>query len=133
MHSRTPRRIGGVWPTNALPTTARSILEVQIAFDTEKLRNLCEREFHATRQFGSRVAEVLRHRLADLRAARTIYDVIVGNMRAFPDDRTRMMLDLCDGYVLVFCANHPQKQSSEPLDWAKVSRIRVTDILTLDA
>jgi hypothetical protein len=107
-------------------------LPVQIAFDSKALRTLCESELHASNQLGLEVARVLRHRLADLRAARSIDDVVVGNPRQFLSDRTRMMLDLCDGYVVVFCANHSQTAASLP-DWPSVSRIRITEISSSNA
>lgn len=102
---------------------------MHIAFDSKSLRTICEREAEAARALGTRVAEYLRHRLADLRAATSPQDLLTGRPR-ISDDQQHMILDLCDGYRIDFTANHttnPKRQDGE-LDWAKVTRIKILRI-----
>lgn len=104
---------------------------MELAFDSKSLRTICENEAHAKRKLGPTVAEVLRHRLADLRAATSIKDLIVGRPRILDGtDHQHVVIDLCDDYRMVFCANHPNNlvAKSGKIDWPKVSRIRILSI-----
>jgi hypothetical protein len=103
---------------------------LELAFHSKPLRTICESETEATHEFGEAVAAVLRHRLADLSAAKSPSDVPVGRPRALTSDPTKMCLDLCDGYVVTFCSNHPKnpKTPSGLPDWEKVSRIKILEI-----
>lgn len=101
---------------------------LEIAFSSIALRTICESEANATHKLGPKVAEVLKHRLADLRAATSVMDLVVGRPRILEDsDHQRMTVDLCDGFRIIFSANHPNKPVSETgeLDWTKVSRIKI--------
>src|SRR5258708_22364381 len=51
---------------------------VEIAFANKSLRQLCESERRARRSLGPRVAEKLKRRLADLRAANCVKDLVAG-------------------------------------------------------
>jgi hypothetical protein len=103
---------------------------LELAFHSKPLRTICESETEATHEFGEAVAAVLRHRLADLCAAKSPNDLPVGRPRALTSDPTKIGLDLCDGYVVTFCANHPNNpQTPRGLpDWEKVSRIKILEI-----
>jgi len=74
---------------------------------------------------------MLKHRLADLRAAACVNDLIVGNPRELNRKNFQQyILDLVDGYGLIFCANHntnPQLSCGKT-DWSKVSRIKILNI-----
>ena len=90
---------------------------------------MCESETEAKRILGDAMAEVLKHRLADLDAATSPKDLLVGRPRPSEDGQT-MLIDLCEGHRIVFTANHPYnpiKQGGE-LDWANVRRIRILRI-----
>lgn len=101
---------------------------MELAFDSRALRTMCESETVAKRNLGTKVAETLKHRLGDLRAATSINEVIVGQPRLL--DAEQMVIDLCDGYHIIFSANHPKKPISEDgaLDWTKVSRVKILRI-----
>ena len=43
--------------------------QLELAFESKELRDVCENEAEAKRQLGDSVAEMLKHRLADLNAA----------------------------------------------------------------
>jgi hypothetical protein len=95
------------------------------------LRDICENEDQATLELGREVAEVLKRRLADLRAAKSPKDLVAGEPRVQGDGK-EMVLDLCDGSRIVFNANHPMMRGDAP-DWATVNRIKILRIETNNA
>jgi hypothetical protein len=103
---------------------------LEIAFETRSLRSICESEGLATRELGQAVAESLRRRLADLRAATSTADLLVGNPREYKVDSSTMMLDLSADHRLVFTANHPTNPETEAgaVDWSKISRVKILRI-----
>ncbi len=104
---------------------------MEIAFDTKHLRTICESEVQANHELGSEVAEILKHRLADLRAATSIKDLVAGRPRKLDDvNRQYMIINLRDGYGLVYCANHLKNPKTETgdLDWERVSRVKILRI-----
>lgn len=110
------------------PGTADTL---ELAFKSKELRTICESEAHAKCNLGSKVAEALKHRLADLRAATSIVDLVAGRPRIADGGHSQQMIvDLCDGYRITFCANHPNNPVTEhgKLDWTKVSRIKILGI-----
>ena len=101
---------------------------MELAFDSKLLRTICESEVHANRELGPMAAEALRHRLADLRAATSVKDLAAGRPRLLDDvGRQHMVIDLCDGYQMVFCANHPKNPVTESgnLDWPRINRVKI--------
>ena len=77
---------------------------------------------------GADIAEALKHRLADLRAATSIRDLVVGKPRTLDIGHVNcLVIDLCEGNRMVLQANHPENPltDSGELDWDKVSRIKV--------
>jgi hypothetical protein len=104
---------------------------LELAFNTKPLRTLCESEFQAKSDLGERVAEILKHRLADLRAATSTKDLIAGRpLELDGADRQLMAIDLCDNHRIVFCANHTRNPTNETddLDWPRISRIKILRI-----
>lgn len=101
---------------------------MELAFDSKLLRTICESEANAKRELGPMAAEGLKHRLADLCAATTIKDLVAGRPRLLDDvGRQCMVIDLCDGYQMVLCANHPNNPVTESgnLDWPRINRIKI--------
>lgn len=77
------------------------------------------------------MAEILKHRLADLRAATSVKDLVAGQPRELDGaDRHHMAIELCDGLRLIFCANHSINPITETgdVDWSRVSRIKILRI-----
>ena len=104
---------------------------MELAFDSKPLRTICESEDDATQELGHAVSEILKHRLADLRAATSIADLLVGRPRVLQRAvHQYMAVDLGDDLRLVFCANHPNNPvaKSGQVDWLKVSRIKILRI-----
>lgn len=106
---------------------------LDLAFDSKSLRSVCENEEDAQDKLGPSVAETLKHRLADLRAAISIRDLLVGKPRIIKSTKFGqeiVIVELGDGYQLVFGANHPNNPILEngDINWAKVSRIKILQI-----
>jgi hypothetical protein len=104
---------------------------VELAFDSKSLRDICENEDQAEVELGAGVAEALKHRLADLRAAKSPRDLLVGQPRVVADGK-EMILDLCDGRRMVFKPNHPMTDTNPP-NWDRVNRVKILRIETNDA
>lgn len=102
---------------------------MELAFETKSIRMICESEHHARRELGDSVAEVLRHRLADMRAATSPKDLLTGRPRIGADGQ-HMIIDLCHGHRIAFKANHPNypENESDDINWARVSRIKILRI-----
>lgn len=109
----------------------RSDDTLELAFETISLRTICENEARARRELGPAVAQALKRRLGDMRAAPSAADLIAGQPRYLDaDDLDSMAVDLCDGHRLVYCANHstnPMTDTGKP-DRSMVSRIRLLRI-----
>lgn len=104
---------------------------MEIAFQTKSLRDLCERGDRISKQFGDRVGEAIKARLADLRAASTISDVVAGNPRVLTiDGKPVMSLDVHESCSLVFCPNHLRVPllPDASVNWSAVSRIKILKI-----
>lgn len=104
---------------------------LELAFDSMPLRTICESEAQAKLELGSTVAEILKHRLADMRAATSVKDLVVGRPRILDDSRGQhMVVDLCDGYWLTFQSNHTNRPiiDADDIDWARVTRIKLLRI-----
>ncbi len=105
---------------------------MDLAFDSLLLRSICENEEVAASELGPKVAEILKHRLADLLAATTINDIVVGNPRLITneDGQQQMGFDLIDSYQIVLSANHKRNPLDKDgkIDWQKVSRVKIVQI-----
>lgn len=102
-----------------------------IAFDNRKIRNICEEENEALSELSEQVVIKLKSRLADLAAATSVKDIIVGNpCEIINNSRSDYKIDLCDGYILIFAANHVNnpKMENGSIDWLKVKRIKILEI-----
>jgi toxin HigB-1 len=102
---------------------------MELAFVEKKVRDLCARRAPLDRLLGPERAEVLRHRLADLRAARSIHDLLLEPPCPI-DDSGRMALSVAEGLRIVFCPNHrqPAVDADGKIDWSRVSRLKIIDI-----
>ena len=100
---------------------------MEIAFHSRPLRDICESEEMLTKRFGKRVGQHIKRRLADLRAATSVEDLLVGNPRQLSGKlHPTMALDLCDGFSLTFRPNHVRRgTATEKGDWSEVTRIKI--------
>jgi len=102
---------------------------MELAFVEKTLRDLCASRAALDRRLGSERAEALRHRLADLRAASCIQDLLLQQPSAI-DDLGRMALEVVESVRIVFCPNHRRVplDGDGKIDWSRVSRLKIIDI-----
>jgi len=106
-------------------------MPLELAFANKTIRRVCENQASASRELGVEVADSLRRRLADLRAAPNVKDVIAGSPRENDSNsQSHFTVDLANGVRLVFCANHNSTPmlKTGTVDWAKVSRVKILKI-----
>jgi len=117
--------------THWFPERSPDARSLNLAFETLAIRSFCECQSKAERAFGIKVATRLRDRLADIRAADTVMDLIAGRPREIEGGRHRLFAgDLANGCSLLFCANHvriPVKETDR-VDWSKVTRVKILKI-----
>ncbi len=104
---------------------------MQLAFHSASIRTICESERHAKQELGDAVAEVLKHRLADMSAATSVRDLVAGRPRILGGTiPQQMVVDLRDNYLVAFTANHTKNPVTETgdLDWERVSRVKILRI-----
>lgn len=102
---------------------------MELAFETHSLRTTCENQDAACAEMGAGVAELLRKRLADLRAADSLDDLVAGTPR-LSDDGATLMIALGEAYTMVLTPNHrknPLTPEGKP-DWSKVSRVKLVEL-----
>lgn len=102
---------------------------MELAFDSSSLRATCENEAQAKLELGETVAEQLKHRLGDLRAAISSKDLLAGMPRVSADGQ-HMIVDVGDTHHIVLKANHvkcPMTDTKE-VDWVRVTRIKILRI-----
>ena len=104
---------------------------MEIAFESRHLRTICESQVDAQGELGARVAKTLQRRVADLRAAVSIYDLVAGNCRLLDRKSDQfVVIDLCDSSNIVLQANHPKNpltKEGKP-DWNVVRRVKIIQI-----
>src|ERR1035437_2576694 len=104
---------------------------LELAFASKSLRTTCENEFQARLELGAETATMLKHRLADLRAATSATDIVAGRPRVLHDpDGECMIVDLSKSHRLVFTANHTNnpRTDNRDIDWSRVTRIKILRI-----
>jgi proteic killer suppression protein len=117
-----------VWRYRSIPVWP-SYLE--LAFSKKSLREICESQLRAEQTLGIAVARLLRARLADLREADTVDDLVAGPPKKLDSTPPgRIAIPLGDGMFICFCSNHaatPLKKSGE-VNWVRVNRIKIVEI-----
>jgi len=102
---------------------------MQLAFESQALRAICENERVAVENLGIEVAEALKKRLSDLRAAGSLTDLVAGSPRLL-EGGSRLTLLLANNQKILLVPNH-RKAPTAPdgsLDWTRVSRLRLIQI-----
>ena len=103
---------------------------MEVAFDSPLLRSICEDQAVAMKELGPVVAEILKHRLADIRAASTLTELPAGHLRVAVEGGGRALIDLGGGYTIDLEANHRRNPTREggDIEWGSVSRVKVMRI-----
>lgn len=108
---------------------------MNLAFASKDLRRLCENEARAEDSLGKAAADALRTRLAQLRAASTVADLVAGRpMEIASNPHARMALQLGATGRLVFSCNHndvPVDQDGR-VAWKQVSRVKIVSVEVSD-
>jgi len=100
---------------------------LQLAFESQSLRAICENENQAKLELGAAAATMLKHRLADLRAASSVRDIVAGRPREIDGPPPKpMVVDLCDGRRIVFTANHPNNLTGPTFCTTASERVYIT-------
>jgi hypothetical protein len=108
-------------------------LELQtmiVAFETKQLRTICEDPDLAETRLGPEVAHLLRGRVADIRAATRMSDLLVGNPRHNGASLELLLVDLGNEARMVWKANHvsPRTLPDGMTDWSQVSRVKLLKV-----
>lgn len=102
---------------------------MEISFESKYLRKLCEDNEFASSQMRKDSASALKVRLADLRAANSMNDII----SIWPDvkiNASNCKISIGENYVMMITANHNTNPLTDEGDiqWENVSRVRVLEI-----
>jgi hypothetical protein len=113
--------------------TSKGLDNLQLAFDSQSLRSTCEIQAQAESELGADVAETLRRRLADLRAAATVHDLIAGLPTVGPDG-LHLFINVGDGHRIVLMQGHVKcpRTKTNDVDWARVSRVKIMKIESIN-
>lgn len=104
-------------------------LRLEISFATSQLRSLCENAAKAKRELGKSAADTLQRRLADLRAAYSIKDLVTSAPTRLRD-QMELSIGLAEDYVLCIRCGHrnPPLDAQGHIDWLRVSRVKVMEV-----
>lgn len=103
---------------------------MELAFRTRRLRSLCQDYDEAARLMGVPAADLLRTRIADLRAVTYLADLPAGRPAVIDGDRPQLRVELREGWALLLRVGHeivPRTEEGE-LDQARVRRALVEEI-----
>jgi hypothetical protein len=102
---------------------------VEIAFSSRILRSLCEDDKKAAQKLGSEVAKTLQSRLADLRAASSVSELILGDAKLTCDGK-EMTITIGHGQTFAIRCNHsePPTAAKGQIDWGLVERVKVVRV-----
>jgi plasmid maintenance system killer protein len=105
-------------------------MPIQLAFQDENLRKVCESTISAKRKYGSFVGPSLHARLADLKAADSPADLVdLGFAEFAKPSNEKIVIFLDDGYRILISANHkPLPRTLGQLDWKQVTRVKILSI-----
>lgn len=104
---------------------------MDIEFSSPDLQALCEQQRLMTRQLGNNCGRKLRARLADLRAAANVAELVAGRPHPLKGERAgQFALDLHGGRRLVFEPAHNPIPSREDgtIAWNLVIKVRIVFI-----
>lgn len=103
---------------------------MELAFRTRKLRYLCQDHDEAVKVMGESAAEVLRTRIADLRAVSYLAELPVGRPVVVDGNPPHLHFELRAGWSLLMAVGHQDvpRTPAGNLDQTRVRRARVEKI-----
>jgi hypothetical protein len=101
-----------------------------IAFETRDLRQICEDGDTAVKKLGSELALALQQRLADVRAAESIGDLLVGDPRTSDPEHSTLTISLGGSACTIWSQNHvrPRLTVDGRIDWDRTTRLLLREI-----
>ncbi|HEY8606411.1 MAG TPA: hypothetical protein VIM12_04775 [Noviherbaspirillum sp.] len=105
-------------------------MPIQLAFQDENLRKVCESTVSAKRKYGRLAGPSLHARLADLKAADSPADLVEWGFAEFDQaSKDRIVIFVDDCYRILIAANHkPPPGTPGQLDWKQVTRVKILSI-----
>ncbi len=103
---------------------------MELTFRTRELRTLCQDHDMAVTKMGEPAADVLRTRLADLRAVTYLSEIPAGRPSIVDADPPQLHFELRAGWLLQMAVGHadvPRTEQGE-LDQSRVRRAQVLRI-----
>lgn len=112
------------------PSVGRLWASMELAFRTRRLRTLCQDYDESVRMMGVPAADVLRTRLADLRAVTYLADLPAGSPDVIPGDPPQLRFELREGWALIMKVGHEvvPRTAAGQLDQTRVRRALVEKI-----
>lgn len=105
---------------------------MEITFHSNKMRRLCNDSKRALKEHGKAVAEKLRRRIDDLRAARCLADMrnAAGRIEELTADRKGQLSLHLNGKRLIFkpCNQPIPLKDDGGLDWQNVTAVTIIEI-----
>lgn len=104
---------------------------MNLSFENKNIRLICEDETKAQEQLGMETALKLKSRIADMRAADSVTDLVVGNPREITGwNFPAFQIDLSSDECIIFSPVHSKLPvlSEGKTDWHNVSRIKLISI-----
>lgn len=100
-----------------------------ISFQNKKIREICEDDESAIKYLEPEIIQSLKNRLSDFEAAKNMSEIPIGNPTEFlVDKKVYFTIELSKKYKLIFVVNNLNLQTSEVLDWTKITRIKIIEI-----
>lgn len=103
---------------------------MDIYFNTKKIEKLCKNTGKADTRIGAKCAKILRQRLSQLAAVKTLGEIVYGKPHPLKGDRIgEFSISLEGGFRLVIKPIEPiPKTAKNAIDWKKVSNINIVFI-----
>jgi hypothetical protein len=100
---------------------------LELAFETQALRDICESDEEAKRQLGVKVAAGLKRRLSDFQAIESFDELPVAKPKK---NSNNCIFALPENWQLVVTAGHSVNPTlpSGKIDWTRVTRIKILRI-----
>jgi hypothetical protein len=103
---------------------------MELSFQTLQLRSWCEDPESARLSLNPKVADQLKDRIADLRAATSPMELIAGSPRFIEGKNPRVILQIGASHELTCGVNHAKPRLTDDLqtDWLHVQRLKIISL-----
>jgi proteic killer suppression protein len=129
-----PFSLDDAMPARMAPSRGHN--SVIIAFETRLIRELCEHQAAAEKEFGIEAARQLRARLSELRQAANGHDLVAGRPRKeVRSNGVKLVLDMGPQFQIVFRPNHndnPVNPTTNTPDFSRITRVLVEAIESME-